>query len=252
MRSRLLDMGQVGPVRAYSVPHAVTAGLGPESEPVLILANPASSVVSLDQTADVATEIDLASCTERRIPVIRRWGGLGANLVGPSHLLLAFGFSRSRARELGLPEDAEDLVKRYCQAISSAVRGLGGRADSIPSGGVGIDGREVAHIDLLTFDDGFCCLAGLAVETSDDLHDSVLRRPLSEPSTALRREIDPSPDANTVAEAAVGALEKQFGLELVPSMPQPHELEAIYEWDLRLRLEEGAGIEEQTPAGVAQ
>ncbi len=36
------------------------------------------------------------------------------------------------------------------------------------------------------------------------------------------------------AEAVVSAIESQCGLELVPSMPTPDELQAVYEWDRKL------------------
>jgi hypothetical protein len=37
-----------------------------------------------------------------------------------------------------------------------------------------------------------------------------------------------------IAESVLNALEERAGLELVPSMPTPEELESVYEWDRRL------------------
>lgn len=36
------------------------------------------------------------------------------------------------------------------------------------------------------------------------------------------------------AEAVVSALESECGLELIPSLPTPEELQALYDWDRRL------------------
>ena len=49
--------------------------------------------------------------------------------------------------------------------------------------------------------------------------------------------------APAVAEALAGVIESQLGVELVPSMPTPDEMDAIYEWDERLvvDLEPAAG-----------
>ncbi|MDH3254242.1 MAG: hypothetical protein OEM62_04550 [Acidobacteriota bacterium] len=248
MRARLLDMGEVGPIRAYSIPHAVTAGLDHASEPALILISPASPVVSLDQTTGAPLEIDLGLCAEHGIPVVRRRGGLGTTLVGPGHLLLALSVPRSRAAEIGVSEDAEELAERFGQAIVAALLALGAGTVASSSGRVEIGGREVAHVHVLALNEGLCCLAGLAIETDNGLATSVLQEPMTD-ATALRQTIIPPPDPHTVAEAAVSALESHFGLELFPSMPQPHEMEAIYDWDLRLH--ENGEIDQQTAAGVA-
>jgi len=246
MRARLLDMGEVGPIRAYSIPHAVTAGLDKGSEPALILISPASPVVSLDQTTGAPPEVDLRLCAEHEIPVVRRRGGLGTTLVGPGHLMLALSVHRSRAAEMGVPEDGQGLAERFGQAIVAALLELGGGTVSSSPGRVKIDGREVAHMHVLALSDGLCCLAGLAIEMSSAA--DVMHRPSAE-ATTLRREIEPPPDPHAVAEVVVSALESHFGLELFPSMPQPHEMEAIYEWDLR--LQENSEIDQQTAAGVA-
>ncbi len=47
MRTRLLDLGDVGAVRSQSIYHAVTAAMHPDDDPALILLRPASPCVSV-------------------------------------------------------------------------------------------------------------------------------------------------------------------------------------------------------------
>jgi hypothetical protein len=52
--------------------------------------------------------------------------------------------------------------------------------------------------------------------------------------TCLRRELAEPPGVEEIAEALFAAVESHLGLEPVPSMPTPDEMDAIYEWDERL------------------
>jgi hypothetical protein len=54
------------------------------------------------------------------------------------------------------------------------------------------------------------------------------------PLSSLADELEDLPDFATVAERLVEAIEDSFEVELVPSMPTPDEMDAIYEWDERL------------------
>jgi lipoate-protein ligase A len=227
-------MGEVGSVRSFGIPHAVASSMGPDSDPALVLLRPASAVVSVDQTAQADAEVDLASCAARQIPVVNRRAGLGAILVDPNHLLFALAFPRSRTKELGLPSEIEGLYELLTQVLVSVHRALDLEARFRAPNLVEVNGSRIAETTLLDLGEGLCWLGSLALDLDEELRGKVLRGRIGESVTSLRRELGRPIDLAKVAEELVGALETQTGLELIPSMPMPQEMEAIYEWDLRL------------------
>jgi lipoate-protein ligase A len=227
-------MGEVGSVRSFGIPHAVAGSMGPDSDPALILLRPASAVVSVDQTAQADAEVDLAFCAAQQIPVARRRGGLGAILVDPNHLLFALAFPRSRTEELGLPRKIEGLYEQLTEVLVSVHRALDLEASFRAPNLVEVNGSRIAETTLLDLGEGLCWLGSLTLSLDEELREKVLRGRIEESVTSLERELGRPADLAKVAEELVGALETQAGFELIPSMPMPHEMDAIYQWDLRL------------------
>ncbi|MCP4202013.1 MAG: hypothetical protein GY769_08775 [bacterium] len=237
MRARLLDMGEVSAVRSQSIYHAIAAAMGQDDSPVGVLLRPASSLVSIGVDRDPADEVDLESCLEDRIPVLCRRLGGGAEFVGPNRLLFDFLMPRRRIDELQ-PPTPEPLAET-CRALGlPSTLGLSGE---ILTGEPGGPLRQVGRSQSGPLGESMCLAASLALDPEPPEHDSVLigRRVTADDHTvsSLAAELAGRPDFSTVAEALVEAVEDTYEVELVPSMPTPAEMDAIYDWDERLALD---------------
>ncbi len=235
MRARLLDMGEVSAVRSQSIYHAIAATMGPQDSPVAVVIRPASRLVSIGIDRDPATEIDLGLCLEKRIPVLRRLLGGPAELIAENRLLSSFL----------IPEDgAASLRKTTPAPLTDACRTLGleprlGSSGELLVGDEADPPRQVGTRQTGTLEGSWCMVASLARDPEPLERASVLllhrgTEAGGYPLSSLAEELEDRPDFATVAERLVEAIEDSFEVELVPSMPTPDEMDAIYEWDERL------------------
>jgi hypothetical protein len=198
VRARLLDMGQVTPLRAHSLRLALAEALGPEDDPALLVACAATSLVAIGEEREVVDEVDLEACDARRVQVMRLPGDATAGLIAEGDLLLWLILPEGRAAELNLPA-APAGRQAWLVSLLTAAAG----AETLGVGTVGVD--TVASSLVLTV----CLGVGDAADP-------------------------PAQSPAELAESLLQVLERQAGLELVPSMPLPEELDAVYEWDQRL------------------
>lgn len=237
MRARLLDLGDVSAVRSQSVYHAVTAAMGPEDDPALILARPASAVVSVGSFKGAMPDLDF--CWARRLPVVWRHDGGETNVVDGNRLCFQLAMPRVRGFELGLPRDLVGRFKRLAQTSIDAYRRLGIETVLLPVNRLAVDGRTIGRIELSEIGHGICAAAAMVFEFDFELLAGVLRTTAAEienSTTSIRRQLAEAPGSGlpgleAIAEAVVAASESCFGLELIPSLPTPEEMEGIYEWD---------------------
>lgn len=199
LRARLLDMGQVSPWRAFGLRLALAEALGPEDAPALLVACAASSVVAVGEDRESLGEIDPAAGNAGRVPVLQLPGGAPARRIEEGDLLLSLLVPGERAAELALPAANQD---RHAW-LASLVEAAGGR--KLEAGAADID--ELAG--------GFALTVWLGFELA-----AAAGRPPSSPAE--------------LGEALLQELERRADLELVPSMPMPEELDAVYAWEARL------------------
>jgi lipoate-protein ligase A len=241
MRARLLDLGDVSAVRSQSVYHAVTAAMGPEDAPALILVRPASAGVSVGSFKGAMPDLDF--CRARRLPVAWRHDGGETNVVDGNRLCFQLAMPRERAFELGLPRDLVGRFKRLAQTSIDAYRRLGIAAVLLPVNRLAVDGRTIGRIELTEIGQGICAAAAMVFEFDFELLAGVLRTTaaaIENSTTSIRRQLAEPPGLEAIAEAVVAASESCFGLELIPSLPTPEEMEGIYEWDEILQSKVGS------------
>ena len=237
MRARLLDMGDVGAVRSQSLYHAVAAAAGQEDDPAIVLSSPKSSCVSVGLDQDPERAVDLDFCRRSELAVLGRPTGGGSTVLDSSHLLVCLVIPVARAESLGLAGAKGARLARLATVPVAAYRALGVEAvfviDEVRSGdrrlgrtGVGEIGGCFCFLHFTPFDYDYALAAqALSGETEAGIR---------ERETTLYREMGAVPRPAVVAEALVEAAESILGFELVPSMPTPDELEAIFDWDRRL------------------
>lgn len=235
MRARLLDMGEVSAVRSQSIYHAVAAAMGPGDSPVAILLRPASRLVSIGVDRHAVDQIDLALCLEHRIPVIRGFAAGPPRVIDRNRLLVSCAFPTGTAE--GLDTIADGPVVEACRALGLAVR-LGSSGEILAGENGESSPRAVGSVRIGTLERASCLVADLAVEPALPLPEGMLvPGAVRVPASSLTDELGEPPESAAVAEAVVKAFESSFALELLPSMPTPDEMEAIYEWDERLVLD---------------
>ncbi len=247
MRARLLDLGDVSAVRSQSVYHAVTAGMEPEDDPVLILVRPVTTAVAIGSFKGSMPDLDF--CAARRLPVIWRHDGSGTNVLDENRLCFQLAVSRERSYELGLPRDPAVRFERLAGASVEAYRRLGIDAAFRPFNHVHVGELLIGCIDLAEIGQGICAATAMIFDFNPELLAGVQRTSIAEiesTRTSIRRQLADAPgsvlpDLPAIAEAVVAAWESCFDLELVPSLPTPEEMEAVHEWDERLVSNRGPG-----------
>lgn len=233
MRARLLDMGEVSAVRSQSIYHAIAATAGADDPPVAVLLSPASELVAVGRNVDVSNALDLESCLLDRIPVLRRRLGSDVRPIEKNRLLLYVLLPGSSGEELTI--QAERLAVDICHGLGVKVEVRFGQLVVVSTSSADVRSLGITEVDVV--EDIPCFGIELAVALESDkvsiaAHLGVRESDLE--STSLSREMGRPIESAVVAEAMIEFLEKNLGLELVPSMPTPAEMEAVYEWDERL------------------
>ncbi len=216
-------MGEVGAVRTQSLWHAVAACLRPGDDPVALLLRSSERCVALPQALDATDAVDLAECRRRGVPVVSRRTGGSPILIDPAQLLWHLLLAPTDAGE-GEPEDGERLAAALgaaaaaaCSAVSEA--GDGARSVEVECGTIATAAGGVVWGSVR-----------FALTYPGELAAAVLAPRFVSPLAPIAG----TPAPNVLAEAFAGALEIGLGWELVPSMPTPAELEAVYELDIEL------------------
>ena len=230
MRARLLDLGEVGPVRSQSAFHAVLAGIGADDDPFVFLLRPAAPFVSIGDSPtpargrahDPVGEIDLEACLDQGIPLV--WCRIGGapEILDENDLLI----------QVVIPIDktsSEAVAVAPVPALET-LAGLGVAAESRHDGSLETDAGRIGHVQAAVIDSALCVTYSLTWRQRS----SALPARSSSSLEAQMEEPLPLPD---LAERLLVALERHFSLDLFPSLPTPGELEAIYDWDRRLLIE---------------
>ncbi len=262
MRARLLDMGEVSAVRSQSLARAAAAVLDPASDPVVVLVKPSEPIVSIGGSAPAPESVALDFCRAERIPVVRSPRREGAWFHGPGHLLLELVTPPGRASELGLGAESGRWPDRAARPLVAVCAQLGLDARVGERGRIEVAGRciarfEASHLpssvavswDLFVGSEpGELEAEARALAGSDGISTRELRESLAARRTSFAAELAEPLGFAQIAEAAVAALEAGLDLELVPSMPTPPEMDAIYEWDQRMLVSEL--LDGRRPGGV--
>lgn len=252
MRARLLDMGEVGAVRSQSLLHAAASTLDASSAPIVILIRPAAPIVVVGGSRPVAASVSLEYCRAERIPVVRSPGADEVWYQGPNHLLLYLVAPEACATELGLATDREHWPRGAASPLLGLCERLGIPAAIGERGSLEVDGRSLGRFAALPVAGQAAVCWDLFVDTDvaaleseaealirpDGLAAPKLAASIAAGRTTFGAEAGEPLGFAQIAEALVGVVETSLDLELVPSMPTPAEMDAVYEWDERVLVAE--------------
>lgn len=249
---RLLDLGELPPLRSQTIFHAVGYALKPGSPDTILLVSPDAPYVSIGRHQDVEREVDQDYCRAHGYPVIRREVGGGAVYLDGNQLFTQWIFQAEH-----LPATVEARFSLYIDALVRAYRAIGIEATYRPINDVHVNGRKIggtgaARMDRaevvvgsLMFDFDTATMAQVLRVPSEKFRDKV-RQSLEDYMTTMRRELGEPPDRATVVAAYLAACGEMLGRPIVPGELRPDELALADELDPRFAsrewLEEGGGL----------
>jgi len=235
VQSRLLDMGSVAAVRSESIYHAVAAAMRSNDDPVVVMLRPDSGYVGVGREEGAADGIDLGFCRTRGLPVIRRHVDGGTVLHDGEQLLFQLVVPAVRAGEFGLPSDPGERIDHLAQALVTAYHELGIPVSYTRDRGLHVAGKRIGDMGSGEIGDAFCFAGSMVYSFDAELASRVVRGASPEAEvTCMREHLDEPQQLDAIGEALARAIESCYRTELVPSMPTPDELDAIYVWDRRL------------------
>ncbi len=249
---RLLDLGQVSPIRSQTIYHAVGYSLGEQSPDTILLVSPNGPYVSIGRHQDADREVDLAYCAEAGYPVVRREVGGGAVYLDRNQLFTQWIFQAAH-----LPATVEERFRLYVDPLVRTYRALGIAAEYRPINDVQVAGRKIggtgaARMDRaevvvgsLMFDFDIATMARVLKVPSEKFRDKVVQS-LTDYMTTMRRELGEPPPRERVVETYVSMCALALGRPVVPGELRTEELELAARLDERFAgrdwLEEGGGL----------
>ncbi len=219
---RLIDLGDVPPVRSQTCYHAAAYRLGPESPDTIILVSPAEPYVSVGYHQDADKEVDRAFCRERGLPVIRREVGGGAVYLDRDQL-----FSQWIFRPESLPSDVGERYRLYIDPLVKAYHDLGIPAEHRPVNDVHVRGRKIGGtgaariggaevlVGSFMFDFDKATMAKVLKVSSEKMRDKVFQG-LQDYMTTIRELLGRRPDRRQVIDLYLRRCSEALGAEIVP------------------------------------
>ncbi len=249
MRARLLDMGMVNPLRSQSIYHAITSCMNPDSDPAITIMRPSSKYVSIGFFQEADKEVDLDYCRQKNLPVIRRQVGGGAVLLDQNQLFFHVILPSARAKEFGLPRTLQERFAYLARPPILAYHKLGINASFRPVNDIHVNGKKIGGTGVGEIGDGLVFAGSMMLDFDTTTMARVLKVPdekmrdkiaqsLNAYMTTIKKELAEPPQLTVVAEALLSSFEEFYNLTLIPSMPAPEEMDAIYEWDKKLSGED--------------
>ena len=94
VKLRILHYPTLDPLASQAIYHGVAMAMTDTDDPVLILCSPSATYVCIGMHQSAEQELDLASCEQLELPIIRRHVGGGAVLLDQHQLFFQFVFPR--------------------------------------------------------------------------------------------------------------------------------------------------------------
>ncbi|KRT72521.1 MAG: biotin/lipoate A/B protein ligase [Candidatus Rokubacteria bacterium CSP1-6] len=237
---RLLDLGEVSPLRSQALYHGLAQSMEEESPDTIVLCRPSAPYFCVGYHQSPRAELDLAWCRENGYPVFQRRIGGGTVFLDPHQLFYQCIFHRSRA-----PFDVASIYRRFLTppvrvlqalGLAAALEGVneievGGRRIAGTGGGQIQDAVVVTGNILFDFDyDAMARAWRVPSEefrrlASDSLHRYV---------TTLKGEVSRPPSIEGVKERLVQQYAETLGRPLVPGPLTRGEEEAVAQAEAEL------------------
>lgn len=245
---RVLDFGTTSALRSQSLWHALAHGVGAGGPATLSWCRGAGPYVSLGYHRH-PSEVDLAYCRSRRLPVFRRMVGGGPVLVGPEQLLFQLCLPRS-----AVPAHRARALAELLGPVVQAYRDTGVPAELDQHTEVVLGDRKICGHGAGQIGDAVVVVGNLISGFDHQAATDILALPSApmraEVGRLMRRYV-----ATTAADPARFAarlavhLAQWLGLRPEPGRLSPLEVEQLARFDARLGAPEWLAAAPAPPVG---
>lgn len=234
---RVLDLGEVDPVRSQTIYHAVARALDDDSPDTIILVTGARPYVSIGYHQNLHSEVDLDFCASAGLPVVRREVGGGAVYLDRNQVFSQWVFHNET-----LPSRLEDQFELYIGALVDTYRDLGIDAYLRPVNDIHVANKKIGGTGAAQIDEARVLVGSLMF----DFDKATMARVLKVPDEKMRDKIfagleqymvtmadllDQEPDRREVVDLYLSKCAAALDAELVPGEPTVRELEIAAELD---------------------
>ncbi len=214
---RVLDFGQVSPLRSQTLWHAVAYGVDGGAPATVAFCRPQRPYVCVGYHRSLA-EIDLAWCRRRGLPVYRRMAGGGPVYVDQEQLLFQLVVSREM-----LPRSRTEAVRTVLNWVVPAFVAAGLDAALDEHGEISVGVRKVCGHGAVEIGEAVAVVGNLLGRFDHHVATAILAIPdaplRSEVEQAMRRYVgtgETTLDADAFKEEAVSSFAHHLGLEPWP------------------------------------
>lgn len=167
---RLLDLGDVSPLRSQTVYHAAAYAMSEGGADTVLLVSPTQPYVSIGYHQELEKEVDLDYCQQHDLPIIRREVGGGAVYLDHGQLFVQWVF-----RPGHLPEKIEDRFALYVRPIIETYHELGIDAEYRPINDIHVRGRKICGTGAATIGNAEVVVGSFMFHFDKDTMSRVLR-----------------------------------------------------------------------------
>ena len=234
---RVLDLGEVDPVRSQTIYHAVARALEPESPDTIILVTGNKPYVSIGFHQDLQSEVDLDFCRQAKLPVVRREVGGGAVYLDHNQVFSQWVFHNNT-----LPSRLESQFELYIGALVDTYRELGIEAYLRPVNDIHVDNKKIGGTGAAQIEDARVLVGSLMFDFDKATMAKVLKVPdekmrdkifagLEQYMVTMADLLDEKPDRRAVVDLYLTKCAAALDAELIPGEPTARELEIAAELD---------------------
>lgn len=241
---RVIDVGEVDPVRSQTVFHAVGYAMDESTPDTILLVSTNRPYVCIGYHQELEKEVDVEFCREAGLVVQRREVGGGAVYLDRGQVFCQWIFHPER-----LPATLEEQFALYIRPLVETYQALGINAYHRPVNDVHVDGKKIGGTGAAQIGAAEVLVGSLMFDFNTELMARVLRVPsekfrdkvyqsLREYMTTMKLQLGEEPDRARVKALYLDRCAAALGRELVPGALTAAELEAAAELDERFQSDE--------------
>jgi len=241
---RLLDLGDVSPLRSQTVYHAAAYAMSEDTADTILLVSPTQPYVSIGYHQELEKEVDLDTCRQRDLPIIRREVGGGAVYLDHGQLFVQWVFHPGH-----LPEKIEDRFALYVRPIVETYHELGIDAEYRPINDIHVNGRKICGTGAATIGNAEVVVGSFMFHFDKETMSKVLRvssekmrdkvfQSLQQYMTTIEELLGYQPSRDLVKQIYLEKAAKLLDAEIHPAEWTAEEEAQACEVDARFQSEE--------------
>ena len=185
MRLRVIDFGMVPAIRSQAVFHGIAETIKADSDPVLLMASPASPYVCVGMHQQVDREVDEEFCKANNLPIYRRHVGGGAVYLDKNQLFTHFIFPKDKA-----PKRADQLYPLFIEPVVRTYQELGVNAEFRPANDIHVKGRKIGGTGAASIEDATIMVGSFMFDFDTETMSKCLKVPSEKFRDKLKSTLD--------------------------------------------------------------